>query len=188
MLTIEIENEENPLIIADEVGIFVSDSLRDEQISLYSAFLLNQDVLRLKRLAYRQPAWQYQLSLSGVLALFMQYLFALAAHEAGAAATVLKWLREDFPGLSEKRDHYIRNHVMRLSATAPSEEQLKELSEIRSRYASLADDEGPFHTEVFPYGYYSPEDALLGRPVAKVKQGSIEPDVEELMLRINAWG
>lgn len=188
MLTLDLEREENPLIVADEVGIFVSDALRDERISLHSAFLLNQDVLRIRRLAYRQPAWQYQLSLSGVLALFMQYLFGLAIEESNVTETVAAWLHEDLPYLGDKRGHYIRKYLNHLTAAKPSEEQLIELSEIRSQYATLADEDGPFHTEVFPYDYFSPEDALLGRSVALLKRGTIEPDVEELMLRISAWG
>ena len=188
MLTIDLDRESNPLIVADAIRFFISDGLRDESISLYSAFLLNQDELRLRRMGYRQPAWRSRLSLSGVLALYMQYLFGLAVGEADVTRTVASWLEEDIPLLGEKRKHYICGYLAGLPAIEPSREQLIELSKIRSRYEVLSDDDGPYHTEVFPYDYFSPEDVLLGRSPASVKAGTIEPEVESLMLAISAWG
>lgn len=188
MLTIDLGRESNPLIVSDEISFAVSDGLRDRSMSLYSAFLLNQDVLRLRRIAYRQPAWHYQLSLSGVLALYMQYLFALAIDEASVANTVGNWVAEDFPLLGEKREHYIANYLAQLPAVEPSQEQLLGLSRIRGEYESLPDSDGPYHTEVFPYDYYSPEDALLGRSDTSIDRGGIEPEVAEIMLKISEWG
>ena len=188
MLTIDLDGESNPLIVADAVGIFISDGLRAENISLYSAFLLNQDVLRLRRRGYRQPAWQSALSLSGVLALYMQYLFGMTVGETSIVRTVALWLEEDTPLLGEHREHYIRNILTPISAIDPSEEQLIKLSEIRSKYMELSGDDGPYHTEVFPYDYYSPEDVLLGQSGAAAGKGQIEPDVEELMLALAEWG
>lgn len=188
MLTIDLNHEINPLIVANEIGRFIADGLRDNSVTLYSALLLNQDVLRLKRIGYRQPAWQYRLSISGVLALYMQYLFGLAVGDANVVGTTSKWLEEDFSLLGEQRKHYVRRCLAELPNIEPSEEQLIELSRIRSQYKVLPDDDGPYHTEVFPYDYYSPEDVLLGKSSATVTKGKIEPEVEELMLLISAWG
>lgn len=188
MLTIDLDRESNPLIVADEINILVSYGLQNDSFSLYSAFLLNQDVLRLRRMGYRQPAWRCRLSISGVLALYMQYLFGLAVGETSVAGAVAGWLEQDFPLLGEKRDHYIREYLGRLSAIEPSREQLSKLSRIRADYTTLSNDDGPYHTEVFPYEYFSPEDALLGRSSAIVERGEIEPEVEELMIRLGDWG
>ena len=187
MLTIDLDHEENPLIVADAVRQYISDQLRQDGISLYSAFLLNQDELSLRRIGYRQPAWCHQLSLSGVLALYMQYLFALAVGEASTAGTIAAWLKEDSPLLGIQRNHYIENHIADLSQTEPTAERLIELSRIRSQYAELSDADGPFHTEVFPYDYYSPEDALLGNSTTKVEKGALEAEVENLMLELSGW-
>jgi len=188
MLNIDLERERNPLIVADAIGYFISNELREKRISLYSAFLLHQDELRLRRLGYRQPAWHSRLSISGVLALYMQYLFGLAAGEANVARTVALWLEEDFPLLAEKRKHYIREYLAQLPVIEPSRDQLMELSRIRSKYEELSFDDGPYHTEVFPYDYYSPEDALLGHSTLSIEKGKIEPEVEELMIAISEWG
>lgn len=188
MLTVDLDSESNPLIVADAITIFISDGLRNGTISLYSAFLLNHDVLRLRRLGYRQPAWQCRLSISGVLALYMQYLFGLAIGEAKVATVVSGWLGADVSLIAEKRDHYIREYLGRLPDIEPSREQLTELSRIRSEYPTLSDDDGPYHTEVFPYDYFSPEDVLLGRSSAGVDKSRIEPDAESLMLAISSWG
>ena len=177
MLTVDMDCESNPLIVADAVGLFISDGLRNENVSLSSAFLLNQDALRLRRLGYRQPAWQSQLSLSGVLALYMQYLFGMTVGEISIVKTVAVWLEEDVPLLGDTRNHYIKEFLARMPLIEPSTKQLIDLSRIRSKYDVLSDDDGPFHTEVFPYDYYSPEDVLLGRSAALASKGRIEPDV-----------
>ena len=187
MLTIDLGKETNPLIVADDVGIFVSNALREKSISLFSAFLLNQDVLRLRRIGYRQPAWSHQFSISSLLALYMQYLCGLAIGEDGISRSVASWLREDFPLLGDKREHFVKQHLADLSNFEPTVERLEELAAIRSGYDALRDDAGPYHTEVFPYDYYSPEDVLLGRSTDEVEKSGIEPVVEELMLAISAW-
>lgn len=188
MLKIDLASETNPLVVANEIGFYISDNLRNQSISLYSAFLLHQDELNLKRMGYRQPAWRHRLSISGVLALYMQYLFGLSCGEANVARKAAEWLEEDLPMLGEKRNHYIWNCLTALPVTEPPKEQLTKLSRVRSRYEVLSDDDGPYHTEVFPYDYYSPEDVLLGRSSATVKRDTVEPEVEELMLAISAWG
>ena len=187
MLTIDPDHEENPLIVADAVRFFISDRLRDGSISLYSAFLLNQDELSLRRSGYRQPAWCHPLSLSGVLALYMQYLFGLAIGEAKITSSVAAWLEEDISLLDTERKHYIREYVARLPKIEPTREHLIELSRIRSQYEELSDDDGPYHTEVFPYDYFSPEDALLGASTTSVEKGEIDKEVEEIMLKLGVW-
>lgn len=188
MLNIDLDREINPLIVADSITQFISGRLRDETISLYSAFLLNQDALRLGRRGYHQPAWRQQFNLRCALALYLQYLFAMAIGEANVAQTVAAWLAEDVPLLNTNRKHYIRKHFALLPVIETSNEQLAELSTIRSRYESLPSGDGPYHTEVFPWNEYSPEDVLLGRSSAKVEPGEIEPEVEVLMHRIFEWG
>lgn len=181
-------DEVNPLIVADEINLRVSEWLRDQSISLYSAFLLNQDELRLRRDGYRQPGWRHELSLSGVLRLYMQYLFSVAVDEPGVASTLAGWLRKDAPLLAEHREHYLLKHLARLADSPPATEVLSEFSSIRARYETLPDDDGPFHNEVFPYDYCSPEDILLGRSNYTIKKGTIEPKAEKLMLAVATWG
>ena len=161
--------------------------MRNKRISLYSAFLLNQDELSLRRVGYRQPAWRHSLSLSGVLALYMQYLFSLAIGEHNVSRTVQVWLEKDVSLLKSKRAHYIKKYLAHLSSGEPPKDQLLEMSGIRSRYEHLSDDDGPYHTEVFPYDYYSPEDVLLGKSDACVERSGIEPEVEQLMLAVSSW-
>ena len=184
----DLDCEKNPVIVADSIRQFISEGLHHEQLSLYSAFLLNQDELGLRRMGYRQVAWGYQLHLSGVLALFMQYLFGLSIGETRAVKGVAAWLEEDLPLLGNWRNHYIRKHLDLLQLTEPSSECLAELSQIRSLYQQLSYDDGPYHTEVFPYDYYSPEDVLLGRSTSTIEKNEIEPEVEELILKISQWG
>ena len=38
---------------------------------------------------------------------------------------------------------------------------LRELLTVRENYATLSDEEGPYHVEVFPYHYFEPERILL---------------------------
>jgi len=185
--TVDLGHENNPLIVADEISIFISDGLREGAISLYSGFLLNQEELSLRRLGYRQAAWGHDFSLSGVLRLYMQYLFSLVAAETTVTRVLINWLQEDLPLLREDRDHYVKKHLVTVPVSGPTRELLEELSEIRSNYQKLSDDSGPFHNEVFPYDYCSPEDILLGHRHTPVEKGTMEPPVQDLMLAIDSW-
>ena len=67
----------------------------------------------------------------------------------------------------------------------PSRTLLTEMSRVRREYERLSDDDGPYHTEVFPYDEMAPEDILLsGTPLRPFKSNDLEPEVERLLLAL----
>lgn len=66
-----------------------------------------------------------------------------------------------------------------------STELLEELLHTRSRYEKLSFDEGPYHTEVFPYTYYSPEEILLGNKDKTIYNKELKGFIEELIVELN---
>jgi hypothetical protein len=191
MSPLDLEAETNPLLVADEIGFFLSDGLRDGSVSLRSAFYLNQEALRIRRRAYHQPAWGYTLSISGLLAVYMQRLVALATGEKVISQQLANWLKEDAPLLKERRAHYLAQHILANPVADPSAHLLAEMSRIRQQYELLSDDDGPYHVEVFPYEYYSPEDILCSGPNPQPFEAlALEPAVEALLVSvgIGKWG
>ena len=121
----------------------------------------------------------------------MHYLCSLSFEEPHMANTVKLWLNEDILLLKENRNHYIINMLRKDIDIDPKQDWLKELSEVRHNYNNLSDDDGPYHVEVFPYHYVSPEDALLNqKDKMKFSRDRINSAVEELIVAISIsnWG
>lgn len=179
------DRESNPMSVSDEIGVLISEGLRDRSLNLYGAFLLNQEALRLQRRARREPAWGVTLSISGLLALYMQRLVALATGQERVSATVASWLEEDAPMLAERRDHYLVGGILADPSGNPSRPLLEKLAEVRADYSRLPDDEGPYHTEVFPYFEFEPEVVLLSDTGgASFDDAGLTPEVERLLLEL----
>ena len=122
----------------------------------------------------------------------MQYLCALAFKETTTAKIVKEWLQTDLFILKEKRHNYIVSKLYDNKDLSLNNDWLKELSLVRKQYETLSDDNGPYHIEVFPCDYASPEDALLGVPAAELffKDKTISPFTEDLLVAISVsqWG
>lgn len=163
MTSIDFENEINPLIISNKIGYYISDGLRDGSLNLYSAYLLNHEYIRVRRFGYIQNSWNYDLSISGIIAIFMHYLCSLVFEEDNISNAVASWLKEDILLLKENRSHYITDILKVNIDLIQTHGILEKLSGVRKNYDKLSDDNGPYHNEVFPFHYGSPEDALLKR-------------------------
>ena len=59
--------EDNPSIQANKVRRFIVRGLRDESLTLFEAYQLHCEALRIDRIAYTQSAWGRRLSISGLL-------------------------------------------------------------------------------------------------------------------------
>ncbi len=63
---------------------------------------------------------------------------------------------------------------------------LQLLSEMRDRYDSLNDDEGPFHVEVFPWDHAAPEREILnpGSQAPFRQTSPIDPEIGDLIVEL----
>ena len=191
MISIELQTETNPLIISDDITYVVSDGLREGRVNLYSAFLLNHECLRIKRFGYYQSAWNYNLSISGVVGIYMHFLCAQAFGTTNIADVAFRWLVDDLPMLKERREHYVINELLKGIEPIPSRKWLERLSEVRTNYDNLSDDYGPYHNEEFPFDYAAPEDSLLGKSNSgDFLNKRILSDIEKLLIEISIsdWG
>jgi hypothetical protein len=152
---------DHPLIQADDLRFYLSDRMRSGDVDLYSAFLLAHEAIRIGRNAYLQSGWNCNLSIRGLLQLFMHCVTARAFHADGMARVAEDWFSNDISRLHERRSHFFADRLPVGTALITDRAFLQSLSEMRREYDSLNDDHGPFHVEVFPWHYAAPERELL---------------------------
>ena len=150
-----------PGVVAQELRQYLSNRLREGNLNLYSAFLLAVDVARLERISYRQPAWAQKLSISGLLGLYMLGITAAALKLDRPTEQIREWYIEDSKLLSENRKHFLTNKLGAGANLFDDHAFWKELSDLRSDYDTLSDDDGPYPSEVFPWNDVAPERELL---------------------------
>lgn len=170
---------------------YTSSRLRDGSVSLYSAFLLAHEALRIGRNGYLQPSWNNSLSISGLLRIYVHCLTARAFRADRMATIAEAWLVNDASHLREHRPHFFTDRLSDGCALATDDTFLQLLSEMRRQYDSLNDDDGPFHVEVFPWQYAAPERELLipGSQPDFCNTTPIDREVEDLLaeLRTGQW-
>lgn len=188
MTTLRPEISDHPLIQADDLHFYISDRLRDGSVDLYSAFLLAHEALRIGRNGYLEPAWNHNLSISGLLRVFMHSLTARAFGAAALATIAEDWFINDISHLHERRPHFFTDRLSEGPALITKREFLQSLFEMREHYDSLNDDDGPFHVEVFPWHHATPEGELLlpGSQPEFRRSGSVDAEVEDLIAELCA--
>lgn len=177
---------DHPLIQADELQVYISSRLRDGSVDLYSAFLLQHEGLRIRRNGYLQPAWNYTLSISGLLQIYMICLTARAFGADRMTSVAEDWFSEDIALLQERRPHFFTDRLSVGRSLTTDGAFLQLLSDMRDRYQSLSDDDGPFHVEVFPWDYAAPERELL-KPGSQPQFGQtspVDPEIENLIVAL----
>lgn len=160
-LICHIKNEIDPLIVANKTSYFLSEALREGKVSLYEAYLLNWEEIKYRRMGYTQLAWNGRVRIATCLTILSQKLLAHIFDEQTGAEKLKAWGLEAYNLNNERRAHYILDRYNLFLDTNESPELLESLLDTRNNYGELSTDEGPYHTEVFPYHYFSPEEKLL---------------------------
>lgn len=181
----EVKKSTHPAVRALNLSVYISDNLKQKNISLYEAYLLQCEVIRYKRDSYTLPAWNNKVQISTCLELLNQKLLALAFNDIDYIKQLEKWGMEAFKLCGEKRTHYIMNKYNEfLKSDYNSRNLLLELLDIRKKYDSLKYDDGPYHTEAFPYDYFEPERILLDR-IDLSKDKSISREIETILIELS---
>lgn len=114
-----------------------------------------------------------------------QRLLALAFGDNDWAKQLQDWGKEAMQLCAEKRPHYVMDRYLEfLNIEEGSDDLLQELLSIREKYVRLGNNEGPFHTEVFPYHYCEPEKILLDR-VDLESERKVSEDIEKILIELN---
>jgi hypothetical protein len=184
-LLLFIKENQNPLLIADRLSWFISDSLRVNRCSLYESYLLNDYVLHLKREGYTKPAWMSKVHISTCLSLLNQLLLCHFFQDKDLIQRYRNWCNEAGKLNQEKRPHYIMDRFADFLDAPARPELLRELAAVRHHYATMSYDNGPFHVESFPYHFYSPEE-LLSNPENDVRHATnVSPSICELIVTLS---
>lgn len=185
ILVEQVKEQTSPGSRGVPISVFVATALREKEINLYEAYLVNGMKMEFTRLSYVQPAWSNRVRISILLELLNLRLLAAAFGETGEEQRWTGYAKEAFSMNQEKRPHYILDHYPEyLKETIPPE-FLETLKAVRAR-RSKPFNKGPYHTEVFPYDQCSCEELLLRGetfpPDRKELCGSIEHLLIELAL------
>ena len=181
----DIKETDNPALKAAKLSFYISDGLKNQNLDIYEAYLLQQEVLSYTREGYILPAWNRKVSISTCLALLNQRLLALAFRDGNYVQLLRKWGMEACELCAEKRTHYIMDRYNDfLDIDCTGEELLRTLSSVRENYGRLSDNGGPYHVEVFPYHYFEPERILLEKTELDKKE-QISGDTEALLIELN---
>lgn len=165
------------------LGKYIADGLRENQLSLYEAFLLQAEALGFLRMAYTQAAWNRKVGISILLKILnMKLLSVLFQDEPGAEA----WTEcgvDAYKRNQEVRPHYILDEYLHYLNAEKDPAFLKKLSEIRQR-KNKPFDNGPYHDEVFPYSACNFEDLLLNNKRFSEEEKKIGEIVENLLVEL----
>ena len=81
-----LQEEQNPVLAATDIGFFISDSLGNGSITLWEAFLLSDLQRDLLRNGYLKPAWSHSIGFSDLLSIIMLYVMSCYFNEPLLAA------------------------------------------------------------------------------------------------------
>lgn len=187
----EIENlisyvkyESNPLIVANKLSYFLSDALREDKLNLYEAFMINWEEIRFRRIGYTKSAWNGKVRIATCLTILNQKLLANVFDEQIGAEELKVWGLEAYNFNDEKRTHYIMDRYNLFLDANDSPILLEELLKAREEYSERGNDNGPYHTEVFPYDFYKPEEILLKKGQNEYIK-NLDESIEDLIVELN---
>lgn len=180
-----VKSETTPANRGLDIGVFVSKAMREKEINLYEAYLISGMKMEFTRLSYVQPAWSNRVRISILLELLNLRLLAAAFEEKDEEKRWIEYAKEAFSMNQEKRPHYILDHYQEYLEETISSELLQNLKDVRTS-RSKPFDNGPYHTELFPYNKCKYEELLLqGKTLPRRNKkicGSIETLLVELAL------
>lgn len=180
-----IKQVNNPIVKSKKVSFYISDLLKNQGITLYDAYVLNREVIKLQREWYLLPAWNGWSQISTCLAIMNQRLLAIAFKEVDYAEQLKQWGQDAFRLCKEKRKHYIMDRFEEfINIDENDEVLLQELLDVRNNYRKLSSNEGPYHVESFPYHYFEPERVLLEKSDFTAEKVMSE-DVKTIFVELN---
>jgi len=174
----------NPSLIANKLSYWLSGTLRSARINLYEAYLINWEEIKFRRTSYVETAWNGKVRISTCLSILNQILLAKVFDDNNAISKLKSWGLEALKLNNEQRSHYILDKYRAFLEAYDSSELLTELLSVRTNYQNLSDNEGPFHNEVFPFHFYSPEKILLEKSYESYKK-VLDKEIESLIVELN---
>ncbi len=166
-----------------DISVFVSQSLRGKELNLYEAYLLSGMKMEFTRLSYVQPAWSNRVRISILLELLNLRLLAAVFEEKSEEVRWTRYAKEAYSMNQEKRPHYILDHYQEYLEETISSEFLQSLKDVRAS-RSKPFDNGPYHTDVFPYNKCKCEELLLQGKTLPRRNKKVCSAIENLLVEL----
>ena len=182
-----IVHDESPATASLDVSILLSKLIKNNMISLYEVYLINMEILRLNRLAYTQKSWGRNVSITNIISIINQLMIANIFEDSKAVEILQVWALEAYSLNKEKREHYIIDNYKGYIECSSNRKLLEKLSDFRKYANELPFNDGPYHFEVVPDMYYSPEDILLNSELLQEvrKNKNIQEAIEDFIVELN---
>lgn len=87
----DIKYTNNPTLKAMKLSFYLSDRLKNHNLNIYEAYLLEGEIINYMRDGYMLPAWNGWVQISTCLELLNQRLLALAFGDMGYANQLKVW-------------------------------------------------------------------------------------------------
>ena len=178
----KLRKEINPTLKASTIRKYINDSLVNNSISLYEAYMLSLEALRLEREGYIKPAWNKKVYIKQCIAILNMKMLAYLFSESKSMDLLDNWAQEAYKLNREKRKHYVLDKYEKYLDFDKNIEVLKELLKRRKNKSKPFDD-GPYHTEIFPFEYCEPEELIINHDLLSEKH--IDESIENLLVEIN---
>jgi len=177
----KLEKEINPTIRAAILGKYLSDCLKTNSFNLYEAYLINWEKIRFERRGYLQSSWNERVGITNCISVLNMKMLAYLFNEEKSLETLDNWAKEAYRLNQEKRKHYIMDQYEKYLGFNKNIEVLRELLKIRENKRKPFND-GPYHTEIFPYEYCKPEELIIDHNLLSEKH--IDESIENLLVKI----
>ena len=162
---------------------YVADGLREEQLSLYEAFLIQAEVLSFMKNAYTQAAWGRNVGIRELLKILNMKLLSVLFQDEPGSKVWTECGMDAYKRNKEVRPHYILDEYLRYLNAENDPIFLKKLLEMRQRKKKPFNN-GPYHDEVFPYSACNFEDLLLNNKRFSDEEKQIGEVVENLLVEL----
>lgn len=173
----------NPGVRSVEIGGYLRDARKDHQLTLYEQYVLEMEKLSYERLAWTQPGWSRQVSISDLIKILNLKMMALLFQEKEAAEMWDAWGLEAYRLNQEKRPNYIRDDYLTFLHAEGNPDALAKLLAVRkSRRRPF--DKGPYHDEYYPGEQCAYEEMLLQGRFFQVEDRQIRGEIEELLVEL----
>ena len=179
-----VKAKTNPANRSLQISVFVSRCLREKEINLYEAYLLSGIEMEFSRLSYVQPAWSIRVHIRILLELLNLRLLAAAFEEKSEEIRWIGYAKEAYSMNQERRQHYILDHYQEYLEETISPKLLQNLKDVRSS-RSKPFDNGPYHTDVFPYNKCKCEELLLQGKTFPHRNKKVCGSIENLLAELS---
>jgi len=178
-----VQRSTNPSNRGLDVGVFVSQALRENEINLYEAYQLTGMKLEFERLAYTQPAWHNRVRITTLVELLNLRLLAALFGESAEETHWLDYCKEAYALNQERRPHYILDRYPALLEEPIPTGALEALLAVRSSRRHPF-DKGPYHSDLFPADLCKCEELLLQGKALPTEEKTLSETVEGLLVEL----